>query len=130
MDILYNSISFKTHLGLKWKKSNHLNSFEDNVEIRDIQGASGALIIDLGGQKNKDIEIVCNLDGRGLPLLNLQKSIISSLKPDKNYHRLEFSDGFKFDAIVKGQIVFNELFNNFYEVSIVFSAKEVKDEVI
>lgn len=125
MEIIYGDIQLNKKLGLKVKKSNHLNTFERQIEIIPIQGGED-VIVDYGGKKSKDIEVIFNLDGRGLPKVTLQKSIEDALQGEVKYKRLEFWDGLIFDAVVKGQIVFNELFNDYYEVSIIFSAKEVK----
>lgn len=125
MEIIFGDIQLNKKLGLKVKKSNHLNTFERQMEIIPIQGGED-VIVDYGGKKSKDIEVIFNLDGRGLPKVTLQKSIEDALQGEVKYKRLEFWDGLIFDAVVKGQIVFNELFNDYYEVSIIFSAKEVK----
>lgn len=125
MEIIFGDIQLNKKLGLKVKKSNHLNTFERQMEIIPIQGGED-VIVDYGGKKSKDIEVIFNLDGRGLPKVTLQKSIEDALQGEVKYKRLEFWDGLIFDAVVKGQIVFNELFDDYYEVSIIFSAKEVK----
>lgn len=127
MEIIFGDIQLNKKLGLKVKRSNHLDTFERQMEIIEIQGGD-PVVIDYGGKKPKDVEIVCNLDGRGLPKTTLRSSIENALQGEVKYKRLEFWDGIVFDAIVKGKIVFNELFNDYYEVSIIFSVKEVKND--
>ena len=126
MDIIFNKKTFR-ELGLKVKKSNHLDSFENNIELYKVAGRNGDLIIDDGSYKNKDIEIVSNLDCRNMPKKSIIDNINKHFKGFKGYGVLKFSDGYEFKAICKGQIVYNELFNDYYEVSIVFSAKGVDD---
>lgn len=126
MEVIYGYIPLCKKLGLRVKKSNHLNSFERQMDIIPIQGGEDVVIY-YGANKSKDIEVVFLLDGRGLPKVALQKSIEDALQGEVKYKPLEFWDGSKFNAIVKGQIVFNELFDDYYEVSVVFSAKEVKE---
>lgn len=126
MDIIFNKKTFR-ELGLKVKKSNHLDSFENNIELYKVAGRNGDLIIDDGSYKNKDIEIVSNLDCRNMPKKSIIDNINKHFKGFKGYGVLKFYDGYEFKAICKGQIVYNELFNDYYEVSIVFSAKGVDD---
>ncbi|GKZ04080.1 hypothetical protein ANS017_26510 [Paraclostridium bifermentans] len=126
MDVIFNVKTFR-ELGLKVKKSNHLNSFENNIEFHKVAGRNGDLIIDDGNYNNKDIEVVSLLDCRDLPTKSIIDTINKHFKGFKGYGDLKFSDGYEFKAICKGQIVYNELFNDYYEVSIIFSAKGVED---
>lgn len=120
----FNNVTFKS-LGLKHKSDNHLDSFEDDVEYLKAPGRTGDLIVNHGGKLNKDIEIKCNLDCRNKNTKNIVDNIEAVFKGVKGYARLTFEDGFIFDANCKGKIVYNELFPNYYEVSIVFTTKEV-----
>lgn len=121
----FDNVTFKS-LGLKHKRDNHLNSFETEMELFKVPGRSGELIIDSGSKLNKDIEVVCNLDCRDLDVKRVIDSINNVFKGERGYKKLAFEDGFIFDAVCKGQIVYNELFLNYFEVSIVFSVKEVE----
>ena len=126
MDVIFDNMLFRS-FGLKVKNTNHLNSFERNVEFIEVAGRNGGLIIDNKNYKNKDIEISCLLDCRNINNKVAIEAINKHFQTYKGYKKLKFSDGYEFLAAVKGQIVYNELFNNFYEVSIVFSAKKEDD---
>jgi phage-related protein len=126
LDITFNGKNIK-ELGLKVKRSNHLDSFENDMELHPVAGRNGDLIIDNGNYRNKDIEIVSNLDCRDKDTKAITTSINYHFKSMPGYGYLKFSDGYEFMAVCKGQIVYNELFNDYYEVSIVFSVKGVND---
>lgn len=126
MDITFNGKSIK-ELGLKIKRSNHLDSFENDMELYPVAGRNGDLIIDNGNYRNKDIEIVSNLDCRNKNTKSIIDAINYHFKSIPGYGYLKYDDGSEYKAVCKGQIVYNELFNNYYEVSIVFSAKGVND---
>lgn len=126
MNVIYNDILLND-LGLKLKETNHTNLPSKSYESIKIPGRTGYLIIDDGSYNNKSIELVFLWDLRGLDIKNNINQLRDILQGHKGYKDLVFDDGYIFNAICSGEIVFNEIVKNYYEVNIVFEAydKEV-----
>ena len=103
--------------------SDHLTLAQKNYESIEIPGRSDNLIIDLGLTKNKTITDVCYLVSDNLYLA--LKQIRTWLLAPIGYQQLEYEDGSSFNAIVKGDIKINVLFDTAAEVTIQYEANEV-----
>lgn len=124
MQIAYNGTLLNS-LGLKVKSSNHTNLASKSYESIKVAGRTGNLIVDDGSFENKQIELVFLWDLRKSSNVKGEITRLKGiLQGHKGYRDLSFDDGFIFNAICNGEVVFNELVRNYYEVNIVFEAYE------
>jgi len=127
LEFTFNGQSCK-NFGLYVQTSNHLNSFEKNIESIKVPGRTGNLLIDDGSYKNKIIEIECLLKAdfltnENISLYQASVNISNWLKNHKGYKPLIFNDGANFNAVCINQIEFEKLINNFASVLITFDAE-------
>ena len=121
----FNGTSSKTY-NLKCKEISHFSFASKSYESIKIPGRTGNLIIDLGDKENKTIPISANLDLRGI---SNKKTLITNIKKwllnHTGYKTLLFDDGFEYQAIVNSEVIFNEIFKDYYEININFECVEV-----
>ena len=121
----FNGISSKTH-NLKCKEINHLSFAAKSYESIKVPGRTGNLLIDDGSKENKIIPIIAYLDLREendkkLFVSNIRKWLIGHI----GYKSLVFDDGVQYEAIVSGEVAFEEIFKDYYKISINFECVEV-----
>ena len=121
----FNGISSKTH-NLKCKEINHLSFAAKSYESIKVPGRTGNLLIDTGDKENKIIPIIAYLDLREendkkLFVSNIRKWLIGHI----GYKSLVFDDGVQYEAIVSGEVAFEEIFKDYYKISINFECVEV-----
>lgn len=122
MDYLtFNGIG-NSQLGLKVMHSNHLSIPGKKVDLIDIPGRTGSLIIEDGSFNNLEIEIIFFLDTRKTKdLVNRSKLIGNWLQGHRGYKDLVFSDGTKLKAKCMNQIDISRLARNVSEFKVNFS---------
>lgn len=121
MEFSFNGISSKD-MNLLVKKSNHLSSFPKNLELVEIPGRTGKLIIDDESFGNKAIDIECILKSKN-NLIEDAKNIAKWLQVPKGYKQLIFDDGAVFNAVCINQIDIQKIVELFGEVVISFEAE-------
>ena len=139
----FNEISCKEY-GLKCKDISHISFAAKSYESIKIPGRTGNLIIDDGSYENKTVTITAYLDLRNIPIERPvigqddngnpvygenQEDRITNIKKwligHTGYKQLVFDDKFSYNAIVKGEITFSEMFTDYYQVDIDFECVEV-----
>ena len=138
----FNNISCKNY-NLKCKDISHISFASKSYESIKIPGRTGNLIIDDGSYENKTISIIAYLDIRDIPIerpivgYNGDTPIYGENRQDRinnikkwlightGYKTLTFDDKFTYNAIVNGEIVFTEMFTDYYEITINFECVEV-----
>lgn len=121
----FNGISSKTH-NLKCKEISHFSFAAKSYESIKVPGRTGNLLIDDGSKENKIIPIIAYLDLREendkkLFVSNIRKWLIGHI----GYKSLVFDDGVQYEAIVSGEVAFEEIFKDYYKISINFECVEV-----
>ena len=148
----FNEISCKEY-GLKCKDISHISFAAKSYESIKVPGRTGNLIIDDGSYDNKTVTIVAYLDMRPIPIERpiigwnevedpttgelVPEPIYGENREDRityikewlightGYKTLIFDDKFTYNAIVSGEITFNEIFNDYYQITIDFECVEV-----
>lgn len=121
-EFTFNGISSRK-FNLKVKKSNHLSKAKKRIELIEIPGRTGDLIVSDGSRENLNLEIVVYLDARDLNTKEYSDRIDEWLNGHEGYKKLIFDDGTILDAIFIGQIDFENIVKNFEEIVLLFSAK-------
>ncbi len=121
-EFTFNGISSRK-FNLKVKKSNHLSKAKKRIELIEIPGRTGDLIVSDGSRENLNLEIVVYLDARDLNTKEYSDRIDEWLNGHEGYKPIVFDDGTKLDAVFIGQIDFENIVKNFEEVVLLFSAK-------
>ena len=125
MYFTFNGTSSKD-FGLKVKSSTHLSSPAKKIELIEIPGRTGSLVIDDGSYKNQTITVVCLVDARDKKNLHtISRQLKGWLQAPIGYQDLVFSDGLSFKAICSNQLDISEIALHYGQVSITFSAVEV-----
>ena len=107
--------------------NDNLNGFENDLELVEIPGRTGNLIIDNQRKKNKEINIEAYADIEEFGDVNLvSKAIKKWLQGEVKYKPLIFSnDSVKYEAIVLGNVEIVEEIENLLNIKFKFSCKEV-----
>ena len=121
-EFTFNGVSSRS-FNLKVKKSNHLSKAKKRIELIEIPGRTGDLIVSDGSRENLNLEIVVYLDARSLNTKTLADKLDEWLNGHEGYKPIIFDDGTKLDAVFIGQIDFENIVKNFEEVVLLFSAK-------
>ena len=121
-EFTFNGVSSR-NFNLKVKKSNHLSKAKKRIELIEIPGRTGDLIVSDGSRENLNLEIVVYLDARDLNTKEYSDRIDEWLNGHEGYKKLIFDDGTILDAIFIGQIDFENIVKNFEEIVLLFSAK-------
>lgn len=121
LEFTFNGVSCND-FGLMVKTSNHLSSFPKNLELIQIPGRTGSLIIDDDSYGNKVVEIECILKS-DKPLIESSKLISKWLQGVRGYKTLQYNDGSVFNAICVNQIEISKVIENFGEVVIQFEVE-------
>ena len=107
--------------------NDNLNGFENDLELVEIPGRTGNLIIDNQRKKNKEINIEAYADIEEFGDVNLvSKAIKKWLQGEVKYKPLIFSNDYvKYEAIVLGNVEIVEEIENLLNIKFKFSCKEV-----
>lgn len=107
--------------------NDNLNGFENDLELVEIPGRTGNLIIDNQRKKNKEINIEAYADIEEFGEASLvSKAIKKWLQGEVKYKPLIFSnDSVKYEAIVLGNVEIVEEIENLLNIKFKFSCKEV-----
>lgn len=123
----FNGKSCKEY-GLKCKEISHLSFASKCYESIKIPGRTGNLLIDDGSYENKIIAVIAYLDLRSV-VAGQRQAVVNNIKKwlinHVGYKTLTFDDGFSYQAIVNGAVEFEEMFNNYYQITINFECVEV-----
>ena len=125
-EFTFNGVSSR-NFNLKVKKSNHLSKAKKRIELIEIPGRTGDLIISDGSRENLNLEIVVYLDARNFSTKEYANRIDDWLNGHEGYKPIVFDDGVKLDAVFIGQIDFENIVKNFEEVVLLFSAKPYEE---
>ena len=121
-EFTFNGVSSR-NFNLKVKKSNHLSKAKKRIELIEIPGRTGDLIVSDGSRENLNLEIVVYLDARDLNTKEYSDRIDEWLNGHEGYKPIVFDDGTELDAVFIGQIDFENIVKNFEEIVLLFSAK-------
>lgn len=118
------TINNKTNkdFNFKVKTSNHLTKPKKKIELVDIPGRTGALILDEGARENFTLTIEGYIDARSSSLKSLCERLDSWLNDTIGYQTITFDDGTVLKAVFIGEINPEEIKNNFGTLSLEFSA--------
>ena len=107
--------------------NDNLNGFENDLELVEIPGRTGDLIIDNQRKKNKEINIEAYADIEEFGEASLvSKAIRKWLQGEVKYKPLIFSNDYvKYEAIVLGNVEIVEEVENLLNIKFKFSCKEV-----
>ena len=107
--------------------NDNLNGFENDLELVEIPGRTGDLIIDNQRKKNKEINIEAYADIEEFGEASLvSKAIKKWLQGEVKYKPLIFSNDYvKYEAIVLGNVEIVEEVENLLNIKFKFSCKEV-----
>ena len=118
---------------LKIKEINNLSSPSRALDIHQVLGRNGDLIVDNGNYNNFTLEITCFIDGRPdkngkeKSLEELASELKAWLQTDFSYSPLAIDDGeFFYEAYLSNSLDISELFTNFAEVLLTFNCKPLK----
>ena len=125
MEFVINNVSSR-YFNFKIKQSNHLTKAKKKIELIDIPGRTGALIIDEGARENFTLVISGFMDCRDYNMKEYCEALDNWLNGTVGYQTITFDDGTILKAVFIGEINPNEIIKNFGELSLEFSAyKEV-----
>ena len=115
---------------LKIKEINNLSSPSRALDIHEVLGRNGELIIDNGNYNNFHLQIECFLDGRPqrndkeLSLAELADELKSWLQTSFEYSPIQIEgQDFYYEGYCDNSLDIKELFTNFGEVLITFNCK-------
>lgn len=108
---------------LKVKKSNHLSKPKKRIELQEIPGRTGNLVIYDGSRENLNLNIEVYLDARSSNTKTFADKLDDWLNGHEGYKPLIFDDGTELDAVFIGQIDFDNIVKNFESILLSFSAK-------
>ena len=121
-EFTFNGVSSRK-FNLKVKKSNHLSKAKKRIELIEIPGRTGDLIISDKSRENLNLEIVVYLDARDSSTKEYADRIDDWLNGHEGYKPIIFDDGTELDAVFIGQIDFENVVKNFESILLSFSAK-------
>lgn len=121
-EFTFNGVSSRD-FNLRVKRSNHLSKSKKRIELIEIPGRTGDLIISDGSRENLNLEIVVYLDARDFSTKEYADRIDDWLNGHEGYKPIVFDDGTELDAVFIGQIDFENIVKNFEEIVLLFSAK-------
>lgn len=115
---------------LKIKEINNLSSPSRALDIHEVLGRNGELIIDNGNYNNFHLQIECFIDGRPerngkeLSLAELADELKSWLQTSFEYSPIQIEgQDFYYEGYCDNSLDIKELFTNFGEVLITFNCK-------
>lgn len=115
---------------LKIKEINNLSSPSRALEIHEVLGRNGELIIDQGNYTNFHLQIQCFVDGRPerngkeLSLAQLADELKSWLQTSFQYSPIQIEgEDFYYEGYCDNSLDIKELFVNFGEVLLTFNCK-------
>lgn len=118
---------------LKIKEINNLSSPSRALEVHEVLGRNGELIIDNGNYTNFRLQIQCFIDGRPnrngkeLSLAQLADELKLWLQTSFEYSPIEIEgDEFYYEGYLDNSLDIKELFVNFGEVLLTFNCKPYK----
>jgi len=118
---------------LKVKEINNLSSPSRALEVHEVLGRNGELIIDNGNYTNFHLQIQCFIDGRPerngkeLSLAELANELKLWLQTSFEYSPIEIEgDEFYYEGYLDNSLDIKELFVNFGEVLLTFNCKPFK----
>ena len=115
---------------LKIKEINNLSSPMRALEIHEVLGKNGELIVDQGNYTNFHLQIQCFVDGRPerngkeLSLAELATELKAWLQTSFTYSPIQIEgDEFYYEGYCDNSLDIQELFTNFGEVLLTFNCK-------
>lgn len=106
----------------KIKNSNHLTKSKKKLELIDIPGRTGALIIDEGARENFNLKIQGYIDARSSNLKTICDELDKWLNETIGYQTMSFDDGTILQVVFIGEIDPEQIVRNFGELTLEFSA--------
>ena len=88
---VYDGIS-STDFNIVITKTNQLSGPERNIEVIDVDGRDGSLLIDKGNYKSFELEIECSIDASDENIHYIARNIKKWLQSDFKFKKLIFSD--------------------------------------
>lgn len=118
------TINNKTNRDFKFKikNSNHLTKSKKKLELIDIPGRTGALIIDEGARENFNLKIQGYIDARSSNLKTICDELDKWLNETIGYQTMSFDDGTILQVVFIGEIDTEQIVRNFGELTLEFSA--------
>ena len=118
---------------LKIKEINNLSSPMRAIDVHQVLGRNGELIIDQGNYNNFHLQIECFIDGRPLrngkelSLAQLATELKAWLQTSYEYSPIKIEgDEFYYEGYLDNSLDIQELFTNFGEVLLSFNCKPFK----
>lgn len=115
---------------LKIKEINNLSSPSRALEVYEVLGRNGELVIDQGNYTNFHLEVTCFIDGRPkrngteLSLAELATELKSWLQTSFEYSPIQLQgEDFYYEGYCDNSLDIKELFTNFGEVLLSFNCK-------
>ena len=123
MYFTYNGVSSTSFFMIIEEIEGLLNSFERDIELIEIKGRSGELIIDNQRKKSKNITITgcIDVEKSNKSIDTLAYEIENWLQKEVSYKPLTFKDHkFKYEALCFNQIKLSEVIEDLCEFEIIF----------
>lgn len=111
--------------GILIEESNHNTKPPRRIEIIEVPGRTGNLIIDEGCRSNIDIVIVCHIEfDDGEQKIDTLNALDEWLNGEAGYKELKFNNGRKFKAIFTGELYLPDTDFFYTDFELTFNAYE------
>ena len=126
---VYDGIS-STDFNIVITKTNQLSGPERNIEVIDVDGRDGSLLIDKGNYKSFELEIECSIDASDENIHYIARNIKKWLQSDFKFKKLIFSDDpeYYYEASCINKLDIEEVINLLGEFKIIFLCNPLKKQ--
>ena len=103
-------------------KTNHLSGAERNIEVVEVEGRDGALLLDKGNYKPFNLELECFIDAEVENINDLARQIKKWLQSDFKFKKLILSDDseYYYEASCINKLDIEEVIKSLGEFKLVF----------
>lgn len=132
-DLQYFSYNGKvsTDFSILITKTNQLSSPERNIDVVEVDGKNGALLMDKGNYKPFELKLECSIDSENININQIASQIKIWLQGDFSYKKLILSDDeeYYYEAVVINKLDIEEVIKELGEFQVIFLCKPLKKVV-